>query len=67
MQLRQSIGEFLEGDYEEPPEFNIDDMLPEEYHKECANTAGDCVLQAGRILDPRNRVATRVRSSRVIE
>ena len=59
MQLRQSIEEFLEGDYEEPPEFNIDDMLPEEYHEECASTAGDCVLQAGRTLDPRNRDSRR--------
>ena len=57
MYLRQSIEEFLEGDYEEPLEFNVDYLLPEEYEEECASMVGYCVLQAGRTLDPRMRDA----------
>lgn len=57
MHLRQTIEEFLEGDYEEPFEFNVDYFLPDEYEDECGSLVGYCVIQTGRELDPRMRLA----------
>jgi thiol-disulfide isomerase/thioredoxin len=52
-QLRNSIGEFLKGEYEEPFRFISDFFLPDEFLEECTNFSGFCVVHVETDLDPK--------------
>jgi hypothetical protein len=53
VQLRKSIHEFLNREYEEPFHFASDFLLPEEFSEECKNFSGLCVVHVDADLDPK--------------
>jgi hypothetical protein len=57
--LKQTIEDFLSGQYEEPFQFNPDFFLPDEYDDEARNFSGFFIIQTSGELDPRVKTVKR--------